>query len=65
MDNEEFRALCADLIGRGEVLDDCWADARIRLAAGGAEGPGSGEMWRRLAFCHHMTLTVSQVAALG
>ena len=63
MDNQEFRALCAELIRGRELLRDCWADGRIELVAGGADGPGSGEMWRRLAFCHHMTLTVSQVRA--
>ncbi|MDA8213854.1 MAG: beta family protein [Nitrospiraceae bacterium] len=61
---DQFNDICKDLINTQEYYGSHFSvgDKYIDRCAKNADGPGTPEIWRRVAFNHHMTLVVKQLA---
>ena len=60
---EQFNDICRLLVKRKEYYGSeySWGDGYIERCANNEDGPGNATTWRKVAFSHHITLTVEQV----
>ena len=63
---EQFKEICAELIGRSEYRGAAfsWGDNAISDYANPSTGTGNPMIWRKIGTNHHLTMVVTQIASV-